>query len=81
MDIADQTASRHGGRIQLDAGPSLQYQRMHDGTGGWIAGGTARASGTFKLSPHAELTLSGAFARVGDAYVRYDAVLSLSYVF
>ncbi len=70
-----------GRRIELDAGPSLQYQLLHDGTGGWIPGGVARASGTFSLASHLEMTLSGALTRVGDAYVRYDAGLSLSYVF
>lgn len=70
-----------GFRIEVGGGPSLQYQLLHDGSGGFLPGGEARASGAFLLSRHLELAVSAAFLRVGSAYSRYDSIFGLSYVF
>jgi tetratricopeptide (TPR) repeat protein len=67
--------------FELTAGPSLQYQALHDGSAGWLPGGDARTAVTFRPAAHLELSLFAAFLRVGDAYSRYDGGGSLSYVF
>jgi cellulose synthase operon protein C len=67
--------------VEVSGGPALQYQLLHSGRGGFLPGGQARAAGTFRLTSSLEWALGGSFARMGDAFSRFEASTSLSHLF
>jgi cellulose synthase operon protein C len=67
--------------FELSGGPSLQYQLLHSGEGGFLPGAQARFTGSFTLAEHLHAGLGAALVRMGDAYLRMDVGATLSYVF
>ncbi len=67
--------------VELSGGPSLQYQLLHTGAGGFLPGAQVRFSGSFVLADRLEAGVGASLSRMGDAYLRFDAGCSLSHVF
>jgi Flp pilus assembly protein TadD len=67
--------------IEVSGGPGLQYQLLHSGAAGFLPGGEARATARVWFGESLEWTASGSFARMGDAFSRFEAATSLAYVF
>lgn len=67
--------------IEVSGGPGLQYQLLHSGRGGFMPGGEARARARVWLAERFEWTTAGSFVRMGDAFSRFEAATSLTYLF
>ena len=67
--------------VEVSGGPGLQYQLLHSGGGAFMPGGEARATATLRLAERLEWELGGAFARMGDAFSRFEASTSISLLF
>lgn len=67
--------------FDFSAGPSLQYERLHEGQGALLGGAQARVTANLRLTQDLALAAGAAFNRMGNAYLRFDAGGSLFYIF
>lgn len=67
--------------LDLGAGPSLQYERLHGGSDTLMPGAQVRAASHLRITPNLAFSAGAAFNRVGNAYLRFDTGGMLSYLF
>lgn len=73
------TAGPH--MLDLSAGPSLQYERLHAGEDALLPGAQVRATTHLRITRHLAFGAGAGFSRVGNAYLRFDTGGMLHYVF